>query len=149
MAALLASFDHSRGATGASPSARRTVFDIAGGAAADRGHRLDAVSRPQRADPGWRRTDARHGARVVAAFARAGHRHGGYSRAQWPNASSAVPASGAGCAGLEVARHLAPPAEPVPVHREGEFVVATVIAYSNLLPTLDIAAKTIWAAEPH
>lgn len=36
----------------------------------------------------------------------------------------------------------------VQVHRDGEFVVATVTAHSNLLPTLDIAARAISVAEP-
>lgn len=40
----------------------------------------------------------------------------------------------------DVARSIAPRAALVQVHRDGEFVVATVTAHSNLLPTLDIAA---------
>lgn len=41
----------------------------------------------------------------------------------------------------DVARSIAPRAALVQVHRDGEFVVATVTAHSNLLPTLDIAAR--------
>lgn len=48
----------------------------------------------------------------------------------------------------DVARSIAPRAALVQVHRDGEFVVATVTAYSNLLPTLDIAARAISVAEP-
>ncbi|CFR68587.1 helicase/secretion neighborhood TadE-like protein [Mycobacterium tuberculosis] len=44
----------------------------------------------------------------------------------------------------DVARSIAPRAALVQVHRDGEFVVATVTAHSNLLPTLDIAARAIW-----
>lgn len=43
----------------------------------------------------------------------------------------------------DVARSIAPRAALVQVHRDGEFVVATVTAHSNLLPTLDIAARAI------
>ncbi|KEG25459.1 hypothetical protein EH33_01535 [Mycobacterium tuberculosis] len=48
----------------------------------------------------------------------------------------------------DVARSIAPRAALVQVHRDGEFVVATVTAHSNLLPTLDIAARAISVAEP-
>ncbi|OSC40163.1 pilus biosynthesis protein TadE [Mycobacterium decipiens] len=51
-------------------------------------------------------------------------------------------------AAAEVARRIAPSAALVRVDRDGEFVVATVVAHSNLLPTLDIAAKAIAVAEP-
>jgi hypothetical protein len=34
------------------------------------------------------------------------------------------------------------------VRRDGEFVVATVVAHSKILPTLDISAKAVSAAEP-
>lgn len=47
----------------------------------------------------------------------------------------------------DVARSIAPRAALVQVHRDGEFVVATVTAHSNLLPTLDIAARAISVAE--
>lgn len=46
----------------------------------------------------------------------------------------------------DVARSIAPRAALVQVHRDGEFVVATVTAHSNLLPTLDIAARAISVA---
>lgn len=45
----------------------------------------------------------------------------------------------------DVARSIAPRAALVQVHRDGEFVVATVTAHSNLLPTLDIAASDVTA----
>ncbi|EFD41310.1 conserved hypothetical protein, partial [Mycobacterium tuberculosis variant africanum K85] len=48
----------------------------------------------------------------------------------------------------DVARSIAPRAALVQVHRDGEFVVATVTAHSNLLPTLDIAARAISVDEP-
>lgn len=48
---------------------------------------------------------------------------------------------------LEVARRIAPAGALVRVDRDGGFVVATVIARSNLLPTLAIAAKAVSAAE--
>ncbi|MXI70309.1 hypothetical protein GR255_10450 [Mycobacterium tuberculosis] len=44
----------------------------------------------------------------------------------------------------DVARSIAPRAALVQVHRDGEFVVATVTAHSNLLPTLDIATR-VWS----
>ena len=34
------------------------------------------------------------------------------------------------------------------MQRDGDFLVATVVAQSKLLPTLDIAAKAVSAAEP-
>lgn len=49
---------------------------------------------------------------------------------------------------LGVARRVAPGGAQVEVHRDGEFVVATVVAHSKLLPALDIAAKAVSAAEP-
>ncbi|QUR69216.1 pilus biosynthesis protein TadE [Mycobacterium spongiae] len=48
---------------------------------------------------------------------------------------------------VEVARRIAPPAARVQVYRDGEFLVATVTAHSHLLPTLDIGAKAVSAAE--
>lgn len=49
---------------------------------------------------------------------------------------------------VAVARHIAPGGSRVRVHRDGDFVVVTVIAHSKLLPTLDIGAKAVSAAEP-
>ncbi|WP_421843678.1 TadE family type IV pilus minor pilin [Mycobacterium sp.] len=49
---------------------------------------------------------------------------------------------------LEVARRIAPPAALVRVRRDGEFFVATVVAHSNLLPSLDIGARSVSAVEP-
>ncbi|WP_082950329.1 MULTISPECIES: TadE family type IV pilus minor pilin [unclassified Mycobacterium] len=49
---------------------------------------------------------------------------------------------------LNAARRIAPGGARVEVHREGEFLVATVVARSKVLPALDIAAKAVSAAEP-
>ncbi len=49
---------------------------------------------------------------------------------------------------LAAARRIAPAGARIAVRRDGDFVVATVVARSKLLPTLDIAAKTVAAAEP-
>ena len=49
---------------------------------------------------------------------------------------------------VDAARRLAPSGARVQVHREGEFLVATVEVHSKLLPTLDIAARAVSAAEP-
>ncbi|WP_082983696.1 TadE family type IV pilus minor pilin [Mycobacterium scrofulaceum] len=49
---------------------------------------------------------------------------------------------------LTAARRLAPGGARVEVHRDGEFLVASVVAHSTLLPELDIAAKAVAAAEP-
>ncbi|OCB41380.1 pilus biosynthesis protein TadE [Mycobacterium malmoense] len=49
---------------------------------------------------------------------------------------------------LGAARRLAPAGARVEVHRDGEFLVASVVAHSKLLPTLDIGAKAVAAAEP-
>ncbi|EID12250.1 hypothetical protein MXEN_14341 [Mycobacterium xenopi RIVM700367] len=49
---------------------------------------------------------------------------------------------------VDAARRIAPPAAQVRVRRDGEFVVATVTARSNLLPALVIGAEGISAAEP-
>ncbi len=49
---------------------------------------------------------------------------------------------------IDAARRVAPSGARVQVHRDGDFLVATVVAHSNLLPTLDIAAKAVAAAEP-
>lgn len=49
---------------------------------------------------------------------------------------------------LSVAHRIAPGGARVQVHRDGEFLVATVIAHSKLLPALDIAAKAVAVAEP-
>jgi hypothetical protein len=49
---------------------------------------------------------------------------------------------------VDVARRIAPGGAAVRVQRDGDFLVATVTAHSNLLPRLDIAAKAVAAAEP-
>ncbi|OBH10296.1 pilus biosynthesis protein TadE [Mycobacterium sp. E1747] len=49
---------------------------------------------------------------------------------------------------LTAARRIAPRGARVEVHRDGEFLVATVVAQSKLLPALDIAANGVAAAEP-
>jgi hypothetical protein len=49
---------------------------------------------------------------------------------------------------VDVAGRIAPRGARVRVHRDGEFVVATVVAHSNLLPALDISARAVSAAEP-
>ncbi|OBA58850.1 pilus biosynthesis protein TadE [Mycobacterium sp. 1100029.7] len=49
---------------------------------------------------------------------------------------------------VDAARRIAPDGARVQVRRDGDFLVATVAARSNLLPTLDISAKAVAAAEP-
>jgi hypothetical protein len=49
---------------------------------------------------------------------------------------------------VDAARHIAPGGAQVQLHRDGEFVVVTVTAWSRLLPALDIGAKSVSAAEP-
>jgi len=49
---------------------------------------------------------------------------------------------------VDVARRIAPDGAVVQLRRDGDFMVATVVAYSNLLPTLDIGARAVSAAEP-
>jgi hypothetical protein len=49
---------------------------------------------------------------------------------------------------VDVARRIAPAGASVQVRRDGEFVIATVRARSNLLPALAIAAKGVSAREP-
>jgi hypothetical protein len=51
-------------------------------------------------------------------------------------------------AAVDAARRVAPHAARISVRRDGDFVVATVVAHSNLLPALDISASAISAAEP-
>jgi hypothetical protein len=51
-------------------------------------------------------------------------------------------------AGVAAARRIAPANSLVHVQREGDFFVATVVAHSTLLPTLDIGAKAVSSAEP-
>jgi hypothetical protein len=51
-------------------------------------------------------------------------------------------------AGIAVARRIAPGGAQVRVDRDGDFMVATVVAQSKLLPTLDIAARAVSLAEP-
>lgn len=57
-------------------------------------------------------------------------------------------ARGDGGSALAAARRIAPGGARVEVHRDGEFLVATVVARSNLLPALGITAKAVSAAEP-
>ena len=49
---------------------------------------------------------------------------------------------------VDVARRIAPDGAVVQLRRDGDFMVATVVAHSNLLPTLDIRARAVSAAEP-
>lgn len=49
---------------------------------------------------------------------------------------------------VEVARSIAPPGARVAVRRDGDLLVATVVAHSKLLPHLDIAARAVSATEP-
>ncbi|SPM30144.1 pilus biosynthesis protein TadE, partial [Mycobacterium terramassiliense] len=49
---------------------------------------------------------------------------------------------------LDTARRVAPAGARVQVRRDGDFLVATVIARSKLLPSLDIRARAVAAAEP-
>jgi len=46
------------------------------------------------------------------------------------------------------ARRLAPVGARIQLRRDGDFVVATVVARSRLLPVLDIGAKAISVEEP-
>jgi hypothetical protein len=48
---------------------------------------------------------------------------------------------------LDAARRIAPAGSRVRVRRDGDFLVATVVAHSKLLPSLDIAAEAVSAAE--
>ncbi|TAM69694.1 MAG: pilus biosynthesis protein TadE [Mycobacterium sp.] len=50
--------------------------------------------------------------------------------------------------GVAAAVRLAPAGARVDLHRDGEFLVATVVAHSKLLPAMDIVAKAVAAAEP-
>ena len=49
---------------------------------------------------------------------------------------------------VTTARGIAPGGALVQLRRDGEFVVATVTARSNLLPTLGITATSVSAIEP-
>jgi hypothetical protein len=49
---------------------------------------------------------------------------------------------------VDVARRIAPDGARFQVRRDGDFVVFTVVAHSKLLPSLDIAARAVSAAEP-
>lgn len=49
---------------------------------------------------------------------------------------------------VDAARRVAPVGARIQVHRDGDFLVATVVAHSKLLPSLDIAAKAVSAVEP-
>ncbi|MCA2318343.1 pilus biosynthesis protein TadE [Mycobacterium intracellulare] len=48
---------------------------------------------------------------------------------------------------LAAAARLAPAGSRVDLHRDGEFLVATVATHSKFLPALDIGAKAVAAAE--
>lgn len=49
---------------------------------------------------------------------------------------------------VEVARRIAPAGAQVQVYRDGDFLVAIVVAHSKLLPALRIGARAVSAAEP-
>ncbi|MEE6177097.1 TadE family type IV pilus minor pilin [Mycobacterium sp. 050134] len=49
---------------------------------------------------------------------------------------------------VDAARGIAPGGARIRVDRDGDFLVATVVARSKLLPRLDIAAKAVAAVEP-
>ncbi|BBX75869.1 pilus assembly protein [Mycobacterium shinjukuense] len=49
---------------------------------------------------------------------------------------------------VDIARRIAPPAAQIQLRQDGEFLVATVVAHSRLLPTLAISARAVSAAEP-
>lgn len=49
---------------------------------------------------------------------------------------------------VDAARRIAPTGALVQVYRDGDLLVATVVAHSKLLPRMDIAAKAVSAAEP-
>ncbi|WAC92036.1 TadE family type IV pilus minor pilin [Mycobacterium sp. Aquia_213] len=49
---------------------------------------------------------------------------------------------------VDAARRIAPGGSRVQLRRDGDFVVATVVAHSKILPALDISAKAVSAAEP-
>lgn len=49
---------------------------------------------------------------------------------------------------VDTARSIAPDGSRIQVRRDGDFVVATVIVHSKLLPALDLSAKAVAAAEP-
>jgi hypothetical protein len=49
---------------------------------------------------------------------------------------------------VAAARRLAPSGARVDLRRDGDFLVATVVVHSKLLPTMDIAANAVSAAEP-
>jgi hypothetical protein len=49
---------------------------------------------------------------------------------------------------VDAARRVAPGGARVQVQRDGDYVVATVVAHSKILPTLDIRARAVSAAEP-
>jgi len=48
---------------------------------------------------------------------------------------------------VDAARHIAPGGARIQVRRDGDFYVATVVSHSKLLPTLDITARAVSAAE--
>jgi hypothetical protein len=49
---------------------------------------------------------------------------------------------------VDTARRIAPAGARVQVARDGDFLVATVVAHSKLLPALDIAGRAVSVAEP-
>jgi hypothetical protein len=49
---------------------------------------------------------------------------------------------------VDAARRIAPIGARVQLRRDGDFIVATVVVHSKLLPSLDIGAKAVSAEEP-
>jgi hypothetical protein len=49
---------------------------------------------------------------------------------------------------VDTARRIAPAGARIQVRRDGDFVVATVVVHSKLLPSLDIGSKAVSAQEP-
>lgn len=49
---------------------------------------------------------------------------------------------------VAAARRLAPAGSRIDLHRDGDFLVATVVAHSKLLPASLIDAKAVAAVEP-
>ncbi|OBG28275.1 pilus biosynthesis protein TadE [Mycobacterium sp. 852002-51057_SCH5723018] len=49
---------------------------------------------------------------------------------------------------VDTARRIAPARARIRIDRDGDFLVATVVARSKLLPALDIAGRAVSAAEP-
>ncbi len=49
---------------------------------------------------------------------------------------------------VDAARRVAPAGARIEVRHDGDFVVAAVVVRSKVLPSLDIAARVVAAAEP-